>query len=197
LGKSSFIADLILNPSRAIDTIQRNWSLPKTAIIFVLTFLMVPVNFLLVNFTGNVLGFAVYGVAFGLIMESLIVFPDLLLLYLLLRLTKWGGQARLFLKASSWLMMIPAMIYYLITLPIFVVLRLALQEGFGVYLYQTAKLVMYLWINSLLIVAATKDVKQIRIAHVAAVILAFAVTYVFVIIVNYNLVSLITSRVEV
>ena len=158
---------------------------------------MVAANFLVANFTGNILGFAIYGVAFGVIMESLILFFNLLFLYLLFRLTKWNGEIEPFLKASSWLIMIPGIVYYLITLPIFIVLRMTLQEGFGVYLYQTAKYVMYLWIISLLMVAATKDRKEIRIVHIAAIILAFALTYVFVLVVNYNLVSLITARVEV
>ena len=197
MRKGNFIGNLILHPAGAVDTIQKRWGLIKTAIIFALTSLMVAANFLVANFTGNILGFAIYGVAFGVIMESLILFFNLLFLYLLFRLTKWNGEIEPFLKASSWLIMIPGIVYYLITLPIFIVLRMTLQEGFGVYLYQTAKYVMYLWIISLLMVAATKDRKEIRIVHIAAIILAFALTYVFVLVVNYNLVSLITARVEV
>jgi hypothetical protein len=181
----------------ALGTVKKSWSLLKTAAIFVLTSLMIAVNFLLANFTGNIFGFAIYGIAFGFIMESLFLFLNLLFLFFLFRFTKWSGVARPFLKASSWLIMIPAIVYYLITLPIFVVLRVALLEGFGAYLYQTAKYVMYLWIISLLIVAATKDRKDTRVTHIAVVILAFALTYVFVLIVNYSLVSLITARVEV
>ena len=197
MRRGNFLGDLILHPAGAVDTIQKRWGPIKTAIIFALTSLMIAANFLVANFTGNILGFAIYGVAFGVIMESLILFFNLLFLYLLFRLTKWNGEIEPFLKASSWLIMIPGIVYYLITLPIFIVLRMTLQEGFGVYLYQTAKYVMYLWIISLLMVAATKDRKEIRIVHIAAIILAFALTYVFVLVVNYNLVSLITARVEV
>jgi len=197
LEKANSIMDLVLNPQQAIDAIQKKWSLAKTGIIFILTFLMVAVNFMFVNFTGNVLGFVVYGVIFGIIMESMLLLLNLLFLYLLLRLTKWNGEAKPFLKNTSWLIMIPALIYYLITLPIFVVLRLALQEGTAVYLYKTAKYIMYIWIICLQLVSVTKNRKDVGIAHVAAVILAFTVTYIFVLVVNFNLVSLIQSRVEV
>jgi len=198
LEDRNFIINLVLIPGQAIVTIQKKWSPTKTGIIFVLTFFMLAVNYFLVNFTGNVLNFFfTLGMVFGIVMETMLLLLNLLFLWLLLKLGNWSGKAREFTKTASWLIMVPALIYYLIAFPIFLVLRLALQEGPGIYLYKTAKCLMYFWIISLLTVAVTKDQKETRISSIAAVILSFALTYIMVVAVNYTLVSLVEAGIQV
>lgn len=188
-----FIGDLVNRPQKAIETIEQQRNLWKSAVLVAVTGFLTMINFFFGHFSGDfpgILPFVLILAILGILFLLMFVLGFVLELYVFLKITKYEGAGNA-CKTAAWCYLIPLLIfqggYFVLNL----FLRFTGTFEFASFIYDNLIYLMYIWVLALAVVAVVRDRKEFKVRNMAGVIGIFVLNWAIWIYINQRAMGLI------